>query len=76
MYVCLWGCGRGDVELLIIQKPSDRRVSPAHGAAAFSHPDKTRIAMRNFQWYLGPAGSGAPLHFHRSGRPLNRTWWH
>lgn len=31
----------------------------------FLDPDETEILTMNTQFYLGPAGSGAPMHFHR-----------
>ena len=31
----------------------------------FADPEVTETDIKNVQFYLGPAHSGAPMHFHR-----------
>jgi hypothetical protein len=37
---------------------------PAGGDMAFGFLNRTALTLTSFQWYLGPTGSGAPVHYH------------
>ena len=34
------------------------------GAQPFGFVNGSAVTLTSFQWYLGPTGSGAPVHYH------------
>eukprot|EP00039_Didymoeca_costata_P011934 m.170037 g.170037 ORF g.170037 m.170037 type:complete len:791 (+) comp15335_c0_seq1:129-2501(+) len=44
----------------------DSPISQAVMFPSFVDTQESKIQMQNIQFYLGPPGSGAPLHFHRA----------
>jgi hypothetical protein len=51
---------------LSASSPLNNALLDAFMMPSFLSPDHTNITTRKVQFYLGPANSGAPVHFHRS----------